>query len=79
MNKSKGRTDGLLSTGAVAEILSLSKRTVHRLKASGRVPRPVKVGGAVRWRLSDIEKWIELGCPDQAEFEARKGAEACQQ
>jgi excisionase family DNA binding protein len=65
------RGEKLLSVKAVAELLSLSKRTVHRLVSSGKIVTPLKINGSVRFRHSDIEKWIELGCPDRATFELR--------
>ena len=61
----------LLTAKAVGERLSLSKRAVFRMRSAGLICAPVRVGqGAIRWRLSDIEKWIELGCPSKKEFEA---------
>lgn len=63
----------LLSVKAVAQILSVSKRSVHRANSSGKIPKSVRVGGAVRWRESDIEEWIALGCPDRKTFENMKG------
>lgn len=65
--------DKLLSVKVVAQILSLSSRSVHRLNTSGRIPKPVKINGAVRWRKSDIEQWMLWVCPDRKTFEARKG------
>lgn len=68
MNETKQSTqttEKLLTAQAVAELLSLSKRTVFRMKASGLICPCVRVGqGAIRWRQSDIEKWISMGCPD---------------
>ena len=63
----------LLNAGQVAEILSLSKRTVHRLNSSGGIPKPVRINGAVRWREVDIEQWILRGCPDRKSVENLKG------
>lgn len=44
-------------------------RLVHRCRRSiaadvkaGRMPAPVRLGRSVRWRLADIEAWIEGGC-----------------
>jgi predicted DNA-binding transcriptional regulator AlpA len=65
----------LLTAKSVGEHLSLSKRQVFRLKSSGRMPAAVRIGGAVRWRQADIERWIALGCPDRARFEAMNGSE----
>ena len=56
-------TSVLLTVKEVAEMLGLSERTVYRLADSGTMPRPVKLGAAVRWRRSELEEWIEEGCP----------------
>lgn len=63
----------LLTAEGVGEMLSLSKRQIFRLNSSGKIPAPVKIGGSVRWRAGDIDRWIEWGCPNQVEFKARKG------
>lgn len=54
----------LLDVRAAAALLSVSVRSVWRLKDSGRMPLPLKVGGAVRWRRADLLSWIENGCLD---------------
>jgi len=67
------KTEKLLTAQAVAEKLSLSKRAIFRMRSSGLICAPVKVGvGAIRWRQSDIELWISMNCPSTKEFEARK-------
>lgn len=53
----------LLSVGEVSKIVGVCERTIWRLKDSGRMPAPVKVGRSVRWRRADIESWIACGCP----------------
>lgn len=55
-------TPSLLTAEDVAALLKISKRTVWRMRATLQLPRPVKVGGAVRWRQSDLETWIAQGC-----------------
>ena len=65
-------SEKLLKSGALAQILNLSKRTVHRLNCTGKIPCPVKINGSIRWRQSDIDLWIELGCPDREAFNIRK-------
>ena len=63
----------LLTAQAVGDMLSLSKRAVFRMRSAGLIVAPVKVGaGAIRWRKSDVEQWIELGCPTKKDFEALK-------
>jgi predicted DNA-binding transcriptional regulator AlpA len=74
------KTDGgttlekLLTAAAIGEMLCLSKRQVFRLNSSGRIPKPVRIGGSVRWRESDIHRWIALSCPDRGRFEATMAA-----
>ena len=64
----------LLTAQAVGAKLSLSKRAVFRMRSAGLICAPVRVGaGALRWRSSDIEKWIELGCCSRKDFEAVTG------
>jgi len=66
----------LLTAQAIGEKLSLSKRAIFRMRSAGLICSPVKVGaGAIRWRQSDIEQWIAMGCPSRQEFEATKDAE----
>ena len=70
------QTEKLLTAEAVGEMLSLSKRQIFRMRSGGLIVAPVKVGqGAIRWRQSDIEKWIEFGCPSRREFEAMQQTE----
>lgn len=73
MNDS-GPTEKLLTAKAVGELTSLSKRAIFRMRSGGLICPPIKVGaGAVRWRSSDIQAWISMGCCSQKEFTARKG------
>ena len=48
----------------VAEICSIAPETVRRLTDRGAMPMPVRLGRAVRYRLDEIESWIQDGCPD---------------
>ncbi len=53
----------LLDVDEVALVLKCSARTVYRLAGSGRIPRPIRLGGLVRWRREVVEDWIASGCP----------------
>ena len=66
----------LVDAKTLAKMLSASLRTVWRLRSAGKLPRPLTIGGSVRWRLSDIEHWLELGCPKQEQFETVKNAKS---
>lgn len=48
----------LLSIRELAERLGLCRRTVARLVDGGKLPRPIRVGGSLRWRPEAIETWL---------------------
>lgn len=60
----------LLSAEQLAGLLQVSKRTVWRLRSAGKLPRPVQLGGSLRWRSAEIHRWIDAGCPPLKEWEA---------
>jgi len=62
----------LVSIRDLAVLLSRSEIALHRDDAAGRLPRSIRLGGSKRWRRTDIEAWVEMGCPKRAEFEARQ-------
>lgn len=53
----------LIAAAQVAKMLQISTRTLWRLNSAGSLPAPVRLGGAVRWRLEEIKIWIARGCP----------------
>ena len=62
----------LITVRTVASMLATSVRSVWRHRSAGRLPRSVNVGSAIRWRMSDIQLWIEWNLPSQMECESRK-------
>ncbi len=66
-------TEKLLTAKAVGEMLSLSKRQVFRLNCCGKIPAPIRIGGAVRWLEKSISEWLAAGAPDRKTFEAMQG------
>lgn len=69
MDEKTTRSCQLLTAKSLGAMLSLSARSVWRLRSAQKLPNPVKVGGAIRWRLSDIEQWMSMDCPNRKEFE----------
>ena len=66
----------LLKDREVAALLGVSRRHVATLRASGRMPAPVRLGCSVRWQRDEIEGWIAAGCPARERWEEmreRKG------
>lgn len=61
----------LLDVRTVARLLGISLRNVWRLSAiaeagHGNFPRPLRLGPkTVRWRLQDVEKYIETAAAER--------------
>lgn len=53
----------LLTVKEVAELLKLKPGKIYELKAEHKIPY-VKIGGALRFRRSDIESWIQELTPE---------------
>ena len=53
----------LVNARELAKMLAIGERTLWRLLASGKLVEPVKIGGATRWRVDEVEAWIAAGCP----------------
>jgi len=53
----------LLTAAEAAEVAGVAKRSWWRYVSSGKAPAPVRLGGAVRWRRSELAEWIAAGCP----------------
>jgi len=60
----------LVDARKLGQLLNLSLRTIRRLDTSGRLPRPIRLGGVVRWRVSEIRDWVAQNCPDRQAWEA---------
>jgi predicted DNA-binding transcriptional regulator AlpA len=55
------RTERLLTIAEVANWLGMAEGTLRYWRHVHRGPRSLTVGGAVRYRPSDIEEWLEHG------------------
>ena len=66
----------VLCPAEVAALIAVSRATFDRLVAGGKFPPPsLRIGRHPRWQRSLVERWVELGGPDAAEFAARLAAE----
>ncbi len=65
-------TDRLLTAAALGEMLSLSKRQIFRLNSCGKIPAPLRIGGAVRWSAQECAEWLAAGAPDRKRWEQIK-------
>lgn len=51
--------DSLLTVDEVAELLTVSKSTISRLRERGEFASPFKIGNVHRWRKSAVLAWLE--------------------
>ena len=61
-----------LSTAESAAALGASIRLIQRMNASGRLPRPMRVGRAVRWSVAELHAWMAAGSPGRDRWERIK-------
>lgn len=52
-------TSTLLDAAELAAIVGADVRTVRRWVREGEVPTPFRIGGTLRWRRADVERWLE--------------------
>jgi excisionase family DNA binding protein len=65
-----------ISARELAEMLGVSLRQIWRLNASGKLPKPVRIGGSVRWNRQEVMDWFDAECPDRRTWQARKAVQA---
>ncbi len=70
--ETNGSTPLAVSAKELANLLGVSLRQVWRLNSTGRLPRPVRLGGSVRWRRDEIVAFVEAGCPDRQTWDAMR-------
>jgi hypothetical protein len=66
----------LVGTDQAAALCAVSPASWYRLKAAGKTPAPILLGGRVLYRVEDLRLWVALGCPVRKEFESRRAAQA---
>jgi len=62
-----------LSAKELAERLGVSLRHVRRMDSAGMLPRPCRLGRAVRWSTETINSWLAAGAPDRRTWQRIKG------
>ena len=69
MNDPAADTAVLLTAADIARLLAVTVRHVRALDSSGRLPRPVRLGRAVRWSRSELVAWLDAGAPSRDRWE----------
>jgi predicted DNA-binding transcriptional regulator AlpA len=55
-----------------ARLCGVSRATWYSLRKAGRVPRPVRLGRRVLWRVEELREWMAAGCPPLSRWDAAK-------
>lgn len=63
----------LVSAAGVAKLLDVSVRTVWNMHQDGQLgPLPLSLRGSTRWKVCEIEAWIEAGIPCREQWLAMR-------
>ena len=49
----------LINVRATAQVLGISERKVWDMAAKGQLPKPVHLGGSTRWRIAELNAYVE--------------------
>lgn len=54
---SKDLVTRYLSDKGISDRYAVCRQTIWRWVRNGQFPSPVKINGATRWKLADLERW----------------------
>lgn len=67
----------LIPADVAGPMCGRSRASWWRDHAAARVPAPITLGGRTLWRVAELKRWIDAGCPDRKTWESaearRKG------
>jgi predicted DNA-binding transcriptional regulator AlpA len=52
-----------LNAVQASQLCGVSERSWHRLSSQGKTPQPIRLGRSVRWRKTELDRWLAAGCP----------------
>lgn len=56
--------DTILSVSELSALVQVPVPTIYKWRATGRGPRALRVGKHLRFRMSDVDAWLE-SCADE--------------
>jgi hypothetical protein len=65
----------LVPAGVAGPMCGRSEASWWRDHAARRIPAPLKLGGRTLWRLDELRRWVEAGCPGRSAWEALRAAQ----
>ena len=58
VSQSSSEIPPLMTVNEIAKVLRVSTRSVWRLLTNGKIVKPIRIGGSIRWRRSDVAEWL---------------------
>ena len=58
-----------LSRLDTAALLGVSASNIDRMNAAGKLPRPLRLGGALRWNRRELVAWLDHNAPIRREWQ----------
>ncbi|WP_374967818.1 helix-turn-helix transcriptional regulator [Terrabacter sp. BE26] len=58
--------DRLLSPEALGELVDVPIATIYKWRSTGRGPKGLRVGKHLRYRMSDVEAWLDACAGESA-------------
>lgn len=69
----KERESVVLTTPAAAKIVGLSISAMTKMRLLGTGPAYLRLGGAIRYRRADLERWMDANvCVTTSEYSRRR-------
>ena len=60
-----GQQDKLISPEALGELVDVPVATIYKWRTTGKGPRGLRVGKHLRYRMSDVDAWLDA-CADKS-------------
>ncbi len=58
----------------LTQLLPFGLRTIRTMDAAGKLPKPIRVGTRVLWRVAEIRAWLAADAPDRQTWAAIRHA-----
>lgn len=65
----------MLTVKDLSTCLKVSKRQIHRMRKSGTIPEPIRIGDCTRWLAVEISAWLRCGSPTRDVWKLKRDAE----
>ncbi len=52
-----------------ARMCGKTTRTWRAWDAAGWIPRPIRIAHSAMWRVTELQAWVEAGCPRRSAWE----------